>query len=693
MARRDGMGGKAFSEATDNPRREGGDWALGRRWRKQRKLDELQARLASIVESSDDAIISKTLEGIITSWNAGAERIFGYTAEEILGSSILRLIPPDRHHEEIEILIRLQRGELVEQFETVRVRKDGRLIHVSATISPLRDRKGRIVGASKIARDITAHKAMEQRLKDLNEELSRGMMERTAEARQQERMNALLVESLDEGVVACDASGEILLINRAAREWHGPGLEPGKERDWASRSHWCQADGRTRLKADQVPLARALRGERLRNLEISIVVPDKPVRHLLASGGPILDRDNQKCGAVVVLYDITERKQYEQMVQRSQRLESLGTLAAGIAHDLNNALAPVMMSMEMLRARYPAESGLLMNIQKSAQRGAGMVRQLLTFARGEEGTRGHVHIRPLIRELESIMRSTFPKNIRLEFEFSKELPEVWGDATQLQQVLLNLCLNARDAMGSGGTLTLSAQKIVMDPVFASSLPEASPGTYAVIKVADTGMGIPQEILDRIFEPFFTTKGPEQGTGLGLSTVLGLVKGHGGFLNVQSRPGQGSVFTVYLPAEEGAGEEPADEAPVSCFRGNGETILFVDDELEMREVGAAVLERLNLQVLSARDGVDGLVCTAEHGPDLRAIITDLHMPGMDGIQFVRAVRRMLPAIPILVVSGRLDERARKELFELGIQCHLAKPFTEGELTEAMRRLWEMECRPG
>jgi PAS domain S-box-containing protein len=683
------MGGKAFSEAPDNPRREWGDWALGRRWRKQRQLEELQARLAAIVESSDDAIVSKTLEGIITSWNAGAERIFGYTAEEILGSSILRLIPPDRHHEELEILTRLQCGEPVEQFETIRVRKDGRLIHVSATISPLRDRKGRIVGASKIARDITAHKAMEQRLKDLNEELSRGMVERTAEVRQQERVNALLVESLDEGVVACDASGEILLINRVAREWHGPGMGRMTGQDWASRSHWHQADGRTRLEAEQVPLARALRGERLRNVEISIAVPDKPVRHLLASGGPILDRDNQKCGAVVVLYDITERKQYEQMVQRSQRLESLGNLAAGIAHDLNNALAPVMMSMEMLRARYPAESGLLTNIQKSAQRGAGMVRQLLTFARGEEGTRGHVHIRPLIRELENIMRSTFPKNIRLEFEFSEELPEVWGDATQLHQVLLNLCLNARDAMGSGGILALSAQKIVMDPVFASSLPEASPGIYVVIKVSDTGMGISQEILDRIFEPFFTTKGPEQGTGLGLSTVLGLVKGHGGFINVQSRPGQGSVFTVYLPAEEGSEEEPVPEVPAGCFRGNGETILFVDDELEMREVGAAVLERLNFQVMSARDGVDGLVCTAEHGANLHAIITDLHMPGMDGIQFVRAVRRMLPDVPILVASGRLDERARKELFELDIQCHLAKPFTEGELTEAMGRVLKME----
>ena len=251
-------------------------------------------------------------------------------------------------------------------------------------------------------------------------------------------------------------------------------------------------------------------------------------------------------GAVRVVVsheDITQMKLIERQQMRSQRLESLGTLAGGVAHDLNNALAPVLMGMDMLKEDYPAESKMLDMIQGSARRGADMVRQLLTFAKGAEGERVAITIAHLVKELESMMRGSFPKNIQLDVDCQADLPVVVGDATQLHQILLNLCVNARDAMPDGGTLTLQAQVVDIDPAHASLIPDAQPGHYVVLRVRDSGTGIPPEIVDRIFDPFFTTKASDRGTGLGLSTVLGLVKSHGGFLQVQSVTGESLVSGI------------------------------------------------------------------------------------------------------------------------------------------------------
>jgi CheY-like chemotaxis protein len=246
-------------------------------------------------------------------------------------------------------------------------------------------------------------------------------------------------------------------------------------------------------------------------------------------------------------------------------------------------------------------------------------------------------------------------------------------------------VNARDAMPHGGTLTLEAQSMEVDAVYASAVPDAKPGKYLALRVRDTGTGIPPEILDRIFDPFFTTKGPDKGTGLGLSTVLGIVKGYGGFLEVHSQPGQGSTFTVYLPADAaGSDTQHLTKAAVE-FRGQGETILLVDDEPAVREVGRAVLRRLNFKPLTATDGADGLMQAAEHRTELRAIITDQHMPHMDGLTFVRALRRMLPDIPVMVASGRLDDAVAEEFKTLGVTSRLDKPFTAPQLAEMLKNL--------
>ncbi|MEY4387517.1 MAG: hypothetical protein RLY20_2800, partial [Verrucomicrobiota bacterium] len=388
---------------------------------------------------------------------------------------------------------------------------------------------------------------------------------------------------------------------------------------------------------------------------------------------------------IAIVRDITERLQNERLAQRSQRLESIGTLAGGVAHDLNNALAPIMMGVELLRMEYPEASKIVDMFATSAKRGADMVKQLLTFAKGVEGERVPLQPGRLVKELENLMKGSFPKNIQVVVKCDPNLPQVRGDATQVHQVLLNLCVNARDAMPHGGTLTVEAKSQEVDAVYASTVPDAKPGQYVVLRVRDTGTGIPPEILDRIFEPFFSTKGPDKGTGLGLSTVMGIVKGHGGFLQVYSQPGQGSTFTAYLPAERAGSDTELVTKPAVEFRGQGETILLVDDEAGVREIGRAVLRRLNFNPLTATDGMDALMQAAQHRTELRAIITDLHMPHMDGLTFVRTLRRMLPDLPIMVVSGRMEDAVAGEFKTLGVTCRLDKPFTEAQLADALKNL--------
>jgi signal transduction histidine kinase/CheY-like chemotaxis protein len=390
-----------------------------------------------------------------------------------------------------------------------------------------------------------------------------------------------------------------------------------------------------------------------------------------------------KPAIIGTLLDITERLKNERLALRSQRLEAIGTMASGVAHDLNNALAPIMMGVEMLRQSYPGESQIIDMFHTSATRGANMVRQLLNFSKGAEGERVSLQPHLLIKAMQNLIQGSFPKTIRLAVKCSPNLPTVLGDATQLDQVLLNLCVNARDAMPDGGTITLEAQQVEIDAAGAASIPDAKPGSYVALRVRDTGTGIPPEILDRIFEPFYTTKGPDKGTGLGLSTVIGIVKGHGGFLQVYSQQGKGSTFTAYLPADQGSGEPIFAETAASEFRGRGETVLVVDDEQSVRKMARGVLRRLNFEPITAGDGAEALIKCAEHRAAVRVIITDLHMPHMDGLDFVREVRRILPDIPVMVASGRLEDPAAAEFKALGVTARLDKPYTEAQLARALQ----------
>ena len=339
--------------------------------------------------------------------------------------------------------------------------------------------------------------------------------------------------------------------------------------------------------------------------------------------------------------------------------------------------------------QYPNETEMIDTVESSARRGADMVRQLLTFAKGVEGERLLVDPQHLLKEMAKIIEGTFPKNIQLRTAYAKKLHAILGDATQLHQVLLNLCVNARDAMPNGGTLTLEAENAEIDATYASAVPDAKPGHYVVWRVTDTGTGIPPEILERIFEPFFSTKGPDKGTGLGLSTVIGIVKSHGGFVQVYSVPGQGSTFAIYLPADTSSATDDTTCRPKlrRAFRGQGETILVVDDEANMRQAARAVLTSLNFKVLTAANGVEALVQVAEKRAELRAVITDLHMPNMDGLTFVRVLKSMLPEAGIIVASGRMEEREANEFKALGVVALLDKPFTQEKLEEALKIVFQ------
>ena len=396
--------------------------------------------------------------------------------------------------------------------------------------------------------------------------------------------------------------------------------------------------------------------------------------------------DGKPVSILNVNTNITERKMLESQLVRAQRAESVASLAGGVAHDLNNTLGPILMATELLRMRYPKDNELVETVALSATRGAEMVRQLMTFAEGVEGERLPVQSRHLLDGMETIVRSAFDKNIQVQTRFAPSLPPVMGDATQLHRVLLNLCFNARDAMLQGGTLTLEAENVKIDAEYARSVPDAKPGNYVLWSISDTGTGMAPEIMDRIFEPFFSTKGPGKGTGLGLSTLVGIVKSHGGFIQVYSTLGQGSTFAVYLPVD-GISEEETVTIPAlaidSAFRGNGEAILVADSEPAVRQFARTVLTALNFKVYTAADATEAIVLAKEKPNELHAVIIGPLMPELRGFAFLRVMKRMLPKSEVLVASTRLSETEAEDLRALGIHSVLAKPYDESGLIQALR----------
>ena len=399
-----------------------------------------------------------------------------------------------------------------------------------------------------------------------------------------------------------------------------------------------------------------------------------------ANETPIFSEQGQYLGALAMFTDITEQRQIEGQLLRAQRLESLGTLAGGIAHDLNNILAPILVSINMLQREWKDEKSLrrLEVMRRNIVRGSEMIKQVLTFARGSKGARVALSPAPLLKEIVRLMQETLPSSITIEATIPDGLWPVTGDTTQLHQVLMNLCVNARDAMPRGGRLQIVAENLQLDKIWASVRLNAHPGPYLRLTVTDTGTGIPIAVLDRIFDPFFTTKDIGQGTGLGLSTVQGIIKGHGGFIDVESKPKQGTQFTIYLPAAPSTAELAVSKTVPVPPCGNGEWILIADDEVLLRETLREMLESSGYRVLTACDGPEAVALYSAHERDIRVVLLDMVMPHLDGLSTFRVLQKIHPQIKVIATSGRAPDDKVDEILQERAAAFLPKPYTAEKL---------------
>ncbi len=392
----------------------------------------------------------------------------------------------------------------------------------------------------------------------------------------------------------------------------------------------------------------------------------------------VRDNGEKPISILVINTDVTEKKNLESQLLRVQRMESIGTLAGGIAHDLNNILTPIMLSLQMLKEEFKDEKSqkLLTILENNSLRGANLIKQVMSFVRGIECERKPLLVKYLISEFEKIAKETFPRNIEVRADLPSDLWTISGDATQLHQVIMNLCVNARDAMPYGGVLSISAENFFVDKNYTQIHTDAKVGSYVVITISDTGTGIPPKIMDRIFDPFFTTKEQGKGTGLGLSTALAIAKSHGGFINVYSEVKKGTEFRVYFPAIKTEISEAGEQQPELLF-GDREWILVAEDEEPIRDVTFSTLEKRGYKVLMAQDGAEAVALYAENIDKIKVVLMDLMMPVVDGQTSIRAIREINPEVKIIAVSGLAEKDKLKNVADY-TNAFLPKPYTAERL---------------
>ena len=418
------------------------------------------------------------------------------------------------------------------------------------------------------------------------------------------------------------------------------------------------------------------------DLEFRIADLARDIHWIAVKSSIFLDRDGHPTRTIGIHLDITEKKQLEAQFFRAQRLESLGTLASGIAHDLNNVLTPILSVAQLLPLRLinldDRTQNLLKILESSAHRGADLIKQILSFAQGIEGK--HVSIQPahLLLDIQKIVEQTLPKSIEIERDIPADLATVSGDMTQLHQVLMNLCINARDAMPQGGTLKIQATNCSINDTFVRTHLSAKVGNYVEITITDTGTGIAPQLLDRIFDPFFTTKPIGTGTGLGLSAVIGIIKSHNGFLDVQSQVGQGTQFYIYLPTSDAP---PLHQNKPELPSGQQQLILVVDDELAISELIKTTLETYNYRVLTANNGVEAIATYNQHR-EIASVLIDLMMPVMDGLTTVTALHQLNPNLSIVAMSGLSSVEAVAQAKRFGCRYFLPKPYTNKDLLQIL-----------
>jgi two-component system cell cycle sensor histidine kinase/response regulator CckA len=585
--------------------------------------------------------------------NESFERNTGYAANETLGRNPRFLQGPKTDRRVLaEIHAALGRFQPIRR-QVINYRKDGTEYWVDLDIVPILGSDGKCTHFAAIERDITEAEKKEARFRRLVDS------------------NVQSVVFWNTWGAVTDANDAFLKLTRFTRDDVNSGAV-----------NWSALTPPECIPLDQRAVKEMAALGACEPYEKELIRKDG-TKVAIWIGSTVFE-DNPDEGVSFIL-DLTERKKLERQFLRAQRMESIGTLAGGIAHDLNNILTPIMMSIGLLREFVvePEGTHLLDIIGMSAKRGADIVGQVLTFARGVDGERREVQVKILLHELESMIKETFPRDVRWELLVPADTWMILGDSTQLHQVFMNLCVNARDAMPSGGSLSIRVENVLLDEQYTAMNLQLKAGRYLKICVADTGTGIPAEIHDKIFDPFFTTKEVNRGTGLGLSTVQGIVKGHGGAINVYSEVGLGTTFTVYLPAMTTAKVER--ELPPNfpgLLRGRGETILLVDDEAAILTITGQTLLAFGYRVLTAEDGAQALAIYAEHRKEIALVLTDMMMPVMAGPATIHALRRMNPAVRIIAISGLNANDGMSLRAQVG-NDFLMKPYSADTLLKAVR----------
>ncbi len=626
--------------------------------RKQAEADLERERdfTAAVLDTIGVLVAVVDRDGRVARINETCETVTGFASSEAIGRRVWEFVPDDRVDEARAIFERLRAGESPIHHETPWRTRDGgtRTIRWSDTV--IGDDAVEFIICTGV--DVTARKADEDRLIE----------------------QATLLDEATDAIIVRDCDHRILYWNHGAELLYGWTVAEAIGR--GARTMLYLDDAPQFAEAtDAVMETGAWRGE--------LTHRTKDGREVTVQSRWTLKRgpSGEPRSILFINTDVTDRRKLEAQLLRAQRMESIGTLAGGIAHDLNNILSPILTSIRLLRLKVPDQQGseILDALEESAVRGADLVRQVLTFARGATGERAIVQPTYLIRDMLKIVRETFPKNVAVRFSLAKDLSSVVGDPTQLHQVLMNLAVNARDAMPDGGRLSIEAENVSIDEHYANMHLDARPGRFVRVSVADTGHGIAPAVADRMFEPFFTTKDQGKGTGLGLSTVLGIVKSHGGFVGVYSEPGSGSEFRVFLPAADAAPLDARPHVEDVLPRGRDELVLVVDDEPGIRSVTSQTLEAFGYRAVAAGDGAEAVALFADRRAEVRAVVLDMMMPVMGGVQAARALTRLDPDVRILGTSGVTVGTAREEAVTAGVTAFLTKPYTAEELLRALAAL--------
>ncbi len=461
--------------------------------------------------------------------------------------------------------------------------------------------------------------------------------------------------------------------------YHSEELEPGVE-SWLTRIH---PEDKERVLSGLHALDEG--GEVVWSDEYRFRRRDGTYADVFDRGYVIHDSAGKPVRMIGAMMDTSEKKKLEAQFLRAQRMESIGALAGGIAHDLNNILSPILIVADLLTESHPENREMLQLVKTSAQRGSDMVKQILSFARGVSGEHAVFQIKHLVADMGKLLQETFPRSIEIRTEFARDVPLVKGDATQVHQVLMNLCVNARDAMPNGGSLLIAASDVILTEKQTPMQQKPVSGPFVVLTVADTGDGIPPHLLDKIYEPFFTTKELGKGTGLGLSTVLSIIKSHNGFIEVISHVRQGTTFQVYLPATVAPETMAAPDKPRTLLSGQGETILVVDDEFAVLEITRETLSGHNYQVWTAKNGAEAIRVFRQRQHEIKVVITDMMMPVMDGTATIQALHQIDPCVKVICVSGLSSEPNLNDAARFNVQASLRKPYTPEKLLTTVRQV--------